>query len=247
MIKLRTIIIVVIIYMVAYLSLKYNVNLLYPYNLLKDYLIYPVLAIIDNSNNIEYDNKQLESIINELKNDINDIKALSGIKTISSDFAFINASVLERNRTYWFNSLRIDKGSIDGIQKDMAVINEKGLIGRINEVNKYTSEIKLITTNDVNNKISVVISNDNENIYGILSGYDSENNHLIVTLTSKSIEVLNNSLVKTTGIGGVFPSGILVGEVVDSKYDQYDVGKIVLVKPIVNIKEIRYVSILKRN
>lgn len=245
MIKLRTIIIVIIIYTVAYLSLKFNINLLYPYYLLKDYLLYPVLALKDDDV-IEINDNQLESIINELEIDLSELKKLMEIKTVNSDFSMINASVIERNRTYWFNSLTIDKGKSDGIELDMAVINQDGLIGRISKVNKLTSEIKLITTNDVNSKISVVIDNNGTNIYGILNGYDSDKNELKVTLTTKNIDIINGSLVKTTGMGGIFPSGINIGMVVNSQSDNYDVGKIVLVKPMIDSINIRYVGVLKR-
>lgn len=245
MIRLRTIIIVIIIYVIAYLSIRFNFNLLYPYYLLKDYILYPVLAL-NNSNEIEYSSMQYESIIEELKRDLSSIKELTNIKSVNSEFKIVNASVIERNRSYWFNSLTIDKGKIAGIEVDMAVINKDGLIGRISKVNKLTSEIKLITTNDVNSKISVVIENGDENVYGIMSGYDSNNNELLITLTTKNIDIKNDSLVKTTGLGGVFPSGIIVGSVVTSKSDNYDVGKIVLVRPIATIDDIRYVSVLKR-
>lgn len=245
MIKLRTIIIVIIIYTVAYLSLKFNINLLYPYYLLKDYLLYPVLALKDD-NIIEINDNQLESIINELETDLSELKKLMEIKTVNSDFSIVNASVIERNRTYWFNSLTIDKGKSDGIELDMAVINQDGLIGRISKVNKLTSEIKLITTNDVNSKISVVIDNNGTNIYGILNGYDSDKNELKVTLTTKNIDIINGSLVKTTGMGGIFPSGINIGMVVNSQSDNYDVGKIVLVKPMIDSINLRYVGVLKR-
>ena len=245
MIRLRTIIIVIIIYVIAYLSIRFNFNLLYPYYLLKDYILYPVLAL-NNSNEIEYSSMQYESIIEELKRDLSSIKELTNIKSVNSEFKIVNASVIERNRSYWFNSLTIDKGKIAGIEVDMAVINKDGLIGRISKVNKLTSEIKLITTNDVNSKISVVIENGDENVYGIMSGYDSNNNELLITLTTKNIDIKNDSLVKTTGLGGVFPSGIIVGSVVTSKSDNYDVGKIVLVRTIATIDDIRYVSVLKR-
>lgn len=246
MIRLRTIIIVIVIYVISYLSLRFNFNILYPYYLVKDYLLYPVLAL-KNPSNLDYSNRQYESIINELKTDLESIKKLSCIKSVNSDFSLINASVLERNRNYWFNILTIDKGTNDGIELDMAVINHDGLIGRISKVNELTSEIKLITTNDVNSKISVVIDNNGENIYGIMNGYDSDNDALMITLTTKNIDIEKGALVKTTGMGGVFPSGILIGEVLTTKSDNYDVGMIVLVRPMAKINDLRYVSVLKRN
>lgn len=246
MIRLRTLVIVIVIYVIAYLSLRFDINLLYPYYLVKDYFLYPVFALRSDSNLI-YSSLQYESIINELKDDLEEIKKLSEIKTVNSDFSVVNASVIERNRSYWFNSLTIDKGESDGIILDMAVVNKDGLIGRINKVNKLTSEIKLITTNDVNSKISVAIENNGNNIYGIMNGYDSDTNSLKVTLTTKNVDIKEGSLVKTTGMGGVFPSGIIIGKVLSSKSDNYDVGKIVLVHPIVEINDLRYVGVLKRN
>ena len=245
MIRLRTIVIIIVIYVIAYLSLRFDINLLYPYYLVKDYLLYPVLALKSDSN-LTYSDEQYESIINELKIDLEEIKELSGIKTVNSDFSVINASVIERNRSYWFNNLKIDKGSDMGIELDMAVIDQNGLIGRISKVDKLTSEIKLITTNDVNSKISVVIENNDEKIFGILNGYNSDKNQLTITLNTKNIDIIRGSIVKTTGMGGIFPSGILIGKVVDSKNDNYDVGKIVLVEPMVNLGGVRFVSILKR-
>ena len=245
MFKLRTIIIVVIIYSVAYLSLKFDINILYPYYLVKDYILYPVLAINEDEK-IIYSNLQYETMIDELQSDIDEMKKLTGIDSINSDFSIINASVIERNRSYWFNNLKIDKGSDMGIELDMAVIDQNGLIGRISKVDKLTSEIKLITTNDVNSKISVVIENNDEKIFGILNGYNSDKNQLTITLNTKNIDIIRGSIVKTTGMGGIFPSGILIGKVVDSKNDNYDVGKIVLVEPMVNISDVRYVSVLKR-
>lgn len=246
MIRLKTVILIFLLYLIFYLSIHFNINILSPYYYLKDLIIYPVLALNDNDS-IDYSKELLMQIINELRSDLASIKELNNIKTVNSEFEFINASVIERNRMYWFNSLKLDKGTSDGIEVDMAVINENGLIGRINKVSKYTSEVKLITTNDVNNKISVVIINGEEKTYGIMSGYDNTQDCLLITLTNKNIEIKNDSVVQTSGMGGIFPSGILIGKVVNSTLDKYEVSKIVSVKPVISFNNLKYVSVLKRS
>ena len=126
----------------------------------------------------------------------------------------------------------------------MAVIDGNGLIGRISNVRDNTSDIKLITTNDVNSKISVVIK-DVENIYGITKGYDSKNNLLkVIIVEDKNIK--KGSKVYTTGMGGIFPSGILIGEVDSVIKDNDGVGNVVLIKLTSDIKDNKYVSILQR-
>ena len=133
-----------------------------------------------------------------------------------------------------------------GIKEDMAVITGSGLIGKINRVGSSTSEVKLITTNDANHKISVMIKTNDETIYGILSGYDSNKNTLQVTSVNKTIEIEENAKVYTSGMGGIFPSGILIGSVKGSIPDRYDVSKIIEITPSADISNTRFVNVLKR-
>ena len=143
---------------------------------------------------------------------------------------------------YWFNSIVINKGSSSGIKKDMAVISSDGLIGKINKVSKTTSEVKLLTTNDKNEKISVMIKTSEDTIYGIMNGY--QDNYLEITSVNKNINVDNNSLVYTSGMGGIFPSGILIGKVAMVKEDKYNVSKLILVEPSSSFNNLKFVKVL---
>ena len=231
MIKLRTIIILLIIYFIALISTKFNFNILYPYYFLKNIIMYPVKALGENEIILsdEFNNSRIIS----LEEEINELRKLNNLNIILTDYNRINATVIERNREYWFNTITINKGKSDGILADMAVIDSNGLIGKVINVRNNTSDIKLITTNDINSKISVVIK-DKNNIYGITKGYDYKNNLL------KGIKAY------TTGMGGVFPSGILIGEVEDIVKDNDEIGNIVLIKLASNIKDDKYVSVLQR-
>lgn len=244
MIKLRTIIIILIIYIVSYVSITYNINLLYPYYYLKDIILSPVRAIT-NDNEITLSSSLSDSIYKSLKDEIEALQKLNNVKTVLSNFHNINATIIERNKEYWYNTITIDRGSIDGITLDMAVIDENGLVGRVSEVHKYTSTIKLITTSDTKNKISVVIKNKEKDVYGILSGYDSKNN-LLKVIINENIDIYNKEKVETTGMGGVFPRGILIGEVFDTMLDTDDVTIIVRIRPSSNLEGDKYVSVLQR-
>jgi len=244
MMKLKTIIILVIIYVISFISIRYNINLLYPYYLVKDIILYPVKALSVNKD-IILSGDIKDCIINSLKEDIEELKKLNNINTVLSEFNMINGTIIERNREYWFNNLTIDKGKRDGIKIDEVVINSDGLIGRISEVREYTSDIKLITTNDTKNKISVVIKDNKNNIYGITNGYDNKNN-LLKVIINENININKNSFVYTTGMGGIYPSGILIGKVDSIIKASDEVTNIVLIKLSSNIKEVRYASILER-
>ena len=243
MLKLRTFVILIIIYIIAFLSVNLDINFFYPFDLIKNYLLMPVIATTSNkdiSNNLEYN----KVVIENLKEEINELKELNGIKSVLSSYENINATVIERNRNYWFNTIKIDKGTDDGIALDMAVIDKFGLIGKISHVSKNISEIKLITTSDLNNKTSVVIKNGNEKIYGIINNFN--NNYLEVTITSSNVSIEEGWTVSTTGMGGIYPSGILIGKTVGIKESKYDVGLIILVKPVADFNNLKYVSVLRR-
>jgi len=241
--KFRIFVILILVYLISFLSLRFNLNLFYPYYLVKDLFFFPVQAIEED---IKLDKKVVDGINEELKLEIEELKQLNELSNTLTDFSFVSASVIERNRMYWFNTITINKGSDSGIKEDMAVISSKGLIGKINKVSKSTSEIKLITTNDINSKISVMIKNKEDILYGILSGYDASRNYLEVTCVNKNLEIENGSLVYTSGMGGIFPSGILIGSVSGNIKDKYDVSKIIEVKPNTDFNSIKFVRVLIR-
>ena len=217
--------------------------LLYPYNKLKDLLYYPVKALKNEEVTLSNDLKI--SIINGLKEDNENLLKLSKLKESLNNFNYIYATIISRNREYWFNNVTINKGKSDGIEVDMAVIDTNGLVGRISSVTDNTAAIKLITTNDTKNKISAVIKNGEEKVYGIISGYDSNNNLLNLIITDNK-SIIKESNVETTGMGGVFPSNILIGKVYDTVKDEDGVTNIVRVIPSGNIEGERYVVVLQR-
>ena len=240
--KLRIFFLLLFLLILAYFTIISQTSLLKPFYYLKDILFSPVHAI-DNNINLSYEFEN--NIINNLQEDIEELNKLNNITLSISNYDLINATVISRNMEYWFNNLTINKGKSDGIDVDMAVIDSNGLIGRISMVTNKTSTVKLITTNDTKNKISAVIHNDKDKIYGIINGYDLENNLLNLIITYNKV-INKDSMVETTGMGGIFPKGILIGKVLDVIKKEDGVTNIVRVIPSSNIEGERYVSVLHR-
>ena len=74
--------------------------------------------------------ESLEAENNELKQEINDMKNELNIEHVLSDYDYLNATVVSRNASTWYNNLTIDKGSHNGIKEGMVVINSTGVIGK---------------------------------------------------------------------------------------------------------------------
>lgn len=190
--------------------------------------------------------ESLEAENTELKQELQQMKDELNIKHVLSDYDYLNATVVNRNANTWYNNLTIDKGSNNGIEEGMVVINSTGVIGKTTNVSTFSSDVKLITTTDTNNKISVKITSGDNHLTGLINGYDYKTGYLEVEGISNTENVSVGDLVYTSGLGGVFPSGILIGKVKSITTDVYDLSKIINVSPSANFEDINYVTVLKR-
>lgn len=193
--------------------------------------------------------EQVDSVIaqNEnLQNEINKLKETLELNTILSDKVFLNATVVSRNIGYWYDEITIDKGSKNGIEKGMAVVTSKGLIGQITKVSNYSSTVKLLSNENMSDKISVKIKVGDDYVYGLISMYDSKTNTYTVEGISENVDIEKGADVVTTGMGTVFPSGLVVGTAQKVTTDNFDLSKVVEVKASVDFDDLDYVTVLKR-
>lgn len=223
----------------------------YPFNYVSDNIkSYKKLKDVEKSNDVletsidRIDSIEAENI--ELRRQLDALKEELNINYTLSDYEYLNATVISRNVGYWYNKLTINKGSYNGVEKDMVVISSKGLIGSVVKTSTFTSDVRLITTSDTNNKISVHVSNGDNNLYGVINGYDYKKSVLELEGISNTKDVNVGDYVYTSGLGGIFPAGILIGTVTEITTDSYDLAKIMKVTPSVDFNDINYVSILKR-
>ncbi len=177
-----------------------------------------------------------------LEKDIAELKAELELNRTITEYTPINATILSRNKAYWNNTITIDKGKRHGIKKDMIAVTDKGLIGKVNSVSNLSSEIKLITSDDINYKTSVAITTNGVDNYAILNGY--EKGLIKVTGIDKTTPVNAGDIVKTSGLGGVTPSGIYIGKVEKIETDKYNLSKTLYIKTEQNFNKIHYVTVL---
>lgn len=138
--------------------------------------------------------------------------------------AMIPCDVTSRNISGWWNTVRIGKGTLDGIQENRAVISPDGLVGKTIEVSKHTSEVLLVC--DPACRVSARVKR--ANAFGLvrgagvnLKGYPVARMEFI----NKDAEVREGDEVVTSGlsgVGGVFPKGVHIGYI--EKVHQDDSG-----------------------
>jgi len=117
------------------------------------------------------------------------------------------AKVIARGNDQWTNTLVINKGRHDGIEKDMAVITSRGLVGKILSASDSYSYVLLL--NDVN--FSAAIRLQESRTEAIISGTGSKTS--VLKYVSLEYEVKENEIALTSGLDSLFPAGIPVGTV----------------------------------
>ena len=197
-------------------------------NILND-LLYPITREIKDDLKITLE----EEIINENK----ELKELLNIDKSLSEFNIINATIIERNNSFFLNEMTINKGLIDGIEKNTPVITKNGLIGEISSISLFTSKVKLITNNSY--KISVTVNKNNK----ILS---VDNNKIIIRGINEKDNIKVGDKVITSGLQEKYPKGIIIGRINNLRYESNNVGIIADVLLESNIDDIRFVAVLKR-
>ena len=120
----------------------------------------------------------------------------------------IPAEVIGRDPSNWSNSIIIDKGMLQSVRPNMAVISPKGLVGRVIETGRSSSKVLLIT--DPDSKDGAILEKTRQG--GIVVGRHSSTCRMIYI--SLDTDIAAGDKVFTAGYGGIFPKDIFIGEVV---------------------------------
>lgn len=212
---------------------------------------------VDNLINTHEENQHLKEKIDkiyELQVRVADLEAENGkmkqelnLTESLSEYTTVHATVIARNPDQWMESLVINVGANEGIQKNMSVMSGNGLIGRIIEVNPTSSKVLLLSNEQSNDgKVAASIQIKSGSANGIISGYDRKTKEYLMTQVDPTVHVAAGDLVQTSGLGGVTPSSLLIGEVTEAKMDDYGLFQTVRIKPAGEMTDIRFVTVIKR-
>jgi rod shape-determining protein MreC len=187
----------------------------------------------------------LEAQVQELKKDNEELRALLDKKESLSDFDPIQATVIGRNPDRWQEIIIINKGEQHGVKKNMAVITPEGLVGKVQQASKFTSTVQLLSALDQRNRISAFVQGE-ENVFGLIEGYDEQRKALLLKRIPFDAKIKEKQKVLTSGLGDVFPKGLVVGEIIEVEPDEYGLTQMAYVKPYANLYDIEDVIIAKR-
>ncbi len=120
----------------------------------------------------------------------------------------VTASIIANSASSWFQGCILDKGSADGVHKDMAVVTPLGVVGKVVSVTARSAKVILLT--DANSGIDVMVQRTRSR--GIVSG--SLDSGTVLKYMKRSEDVQVGDRLITTGSDGVFPKGLMAGTVI---------------------------------
>ena len=199
---------------------------------------------------VQQENQALKRTLSNLKEDNNSLKEallaeerLHKLYLLQSSYSSpsLLAQVIIRDPSNWFKTFLVNKGEKEGVSKDMAVVTSEGVVGRVIEVSPHIAKILLIT--DPNSALDVIAQHSRSQ--GILEGKMEE--VCILKYINKTENIQMGEPVITSGLGGIFPKGLMVGTVNKVERNQRGIFQYIEVTPAVDFSKLEEVLLLGKN
>lgn len=188
---------------------------------------------------------KLQASVNDLASENTRLREIVDKKEDLRKYDPIQATVIARNPDQWEEKVVLDKGTLHDVEVNMAVITAKGLIGKVILTTPFTSTVELLSTQNPNYRVSAMVVNETE-VFGLIEGYDDERKELILKRIDSDIEIKKGQLIQSSGLGGIFPKGILIGEITEVTTDDFGLTKMAYIKPSAEFALLDHVMIAKR-
>lgn len=152
------------------------------------------------------------------------------------------ANVVLRDPANWWRTMEIDLGTRDGMVENLPVLTADGLVGRVSSAGSTRSQVVLL--GDPNCKVSALVENPAHDS-GVISASGPLDDSLVqLTYLSGSANLKSGQGVITSGLGGIFPKGIPIGQIVDSRSVEYGLYAEARVKLNANLGALEQVWVL---
>ncbi len=193
---------------------------------------------IDKLNNERTEYLRLKSENEDLKNVLKLKDELEGIE-------LVGANVIAKDAGNLFNIFLTDKGSTNGIDYNMPVITSKGLVGKVSSSQPFSS--KIISIIEDGSAVSAIVSKSRDLV--IVKGDLKLAKEGLCRLEyiPQDLDLTQGDVIETSGIGGIYPKGIIIGTVKEVRTGESDLDKYAIIQPAADLKRLSQVVILKKH
>lgn len=190
-------------------------------------------------------NKELEESIRQLelvKSENTTLKEYMNIVEKYSNYEVIPAYIINKDISNYNSNIVINIGKKDGIEKNMPVICKDGLVGHVISCTEDTSKVQVII--DTASTVSGIITNNREAI--ICRGILEKENSLKATFIPTDAKLAVGDKVETSGLGGIYPKGIIIGEITEIIDTLNITDRYAIIKSYVDFSKLENVGVIKK-
>lgn len=200
-------------------------------------------VIMQENEELKKKNSELETVLREfemLKAENTTLQEYMNLTDKYSSYQTIPAYVINKDVSNYSSTLVLNVGSQDGIRENMTVIADKGLVGHVISVSEKTCKVQVII--DSASTVSSSISTTNDSI--ICKGTLENDQILRASYIPTGAELIQGDSVYTSGIGGIYPKGIIIGTVKEIITTSNITDRYAIVEPAVDFSKIDTVLII---
>ncbi len=182
--------------------------------------------------------------LNALRNENERLRGLLSLEETYGDYEMVGARVVAKDPGAWYSAFKIDKGTADGLKKYDAVMTDKGLVGYIYEVGSTWSSV--VSVIDSKSAAGCIIerTGDTAVVEGSVELMTEGNCHL--SYLSRDAEVAVGDFVETSGLGGIYPEGLLIGKIKSLSVDSQGLYYEAVVEPAVDFERVAEVMVIRK-
>lgn len=198
------------------------------------------------NNGLKEENSKLEQSIRELENiktENETLKEYLGLTEKYGEYKTVPGYIIDKDISNYSKTIIINIGRKDGIEENMTVIADEGLVGHVMSVTESTAKIRTIV--DTSSSISCLMSTNKESI--ICKGTLDGNSELKAMYIPTDANLVQGDSIDTSGLGGIYPKGIHVGTIKKIIATQNITDRYAIIETAVNFNKINTVLVIKNN
>ncbi len=180
-----------------------------------------------------------------LKTENEDLKNVLKLGEQLEDVEMLGANVIAKDSGNLFNIFLVDKGSANGVSYNMPIITSKGLVGKVASAQPFSS--KIISIIEDGSAVSAIVSKSRDLV--VVKGDLKLGKEGLCKLVyiPNDLDLAQGDVIETSGLGGIYPKGIIIGTVKEVRTGESDLDRYAIVQPSVDLRRLSQVVILKKD
>ena len=193
-----------------------------------------------NFSNVKKENAELENKLIEyerMKDENTRLREMFDYSQNNANYDYLGCNIIGYSGGNISNGYIIDKGTKDGVEKDMVVITPAGLVGKVTKASSSFAIVQTILNENI--AVAAMVESTDETT-GILQGITDSKNKNLTELSNIPIEsaIKEGDKILTSGLGEMYPKEIRIGEVISVEVDNVGIMKRAVVKPYVDFNKL---------